>query len=328
MNKKIIFSGIQPSGIIHLGNYIGAIKNWVKLQKDFQAIFCIVDLHAITVPQDPQKLQKQIKELAALYIACGINPKISTIFIQSSVPAHAELAWILNTMTYLPELERMTQFKDKSQKHKASLGLFDYPVLMAADILLYDTDQVPVGEDQTQHLELTRLIAKRFNQKFGETFKIPQTILPEKKAKRIMGLDDPQNKMSKSASSRYNFIALTDSAETIYEKIKKAVTDSGSEIIFSKDKPAISNLLTIYQELTQKKENEIVRNFEGKSYQDLKKELSEVVIEFLRPIQKKYQEILQDEKYLLEVLQTGTECACLKATQKINEVKKKVGLGI
>ncbi|HMN19190.1 MAG TPA: tryptophan--tRNA ligase, partial [Candidatus Moranbacteria bacterium] len=243
--KKRIFSGVQPSGNLHIGNYLGAIKNWVDLQDEYESIFCVVDLHAITVPQDPEKLRRKTLEIAKIYLAAGIDPQKSTIFVQSQVPEHSELMWLLNTVAKMSELEKMTQFKDKSQKEGregASLGLFAYPVLMAADILLYDTEIVPVGEDQKQHVELARDLAKRFNHRFGETFVVPQAHIRQE-GMRIMGLDDPTKKMSKSASSEYNYIALMDDADTIRRKIKKAVTDSGSEISYGEEKPALRNLL-------------------------------------------------------------------------------------
>ena len=247
-----IFSGVQPSGNLHIGNYLGAIKNWVKLQDEFESIFCVVDLHAITVPQDPEELRKKTIEIAKIYLAAGIDPEKSTIFVQSQIAEHAELCWILNTIAKISEMERMTQFKDKSEnKEGVGMGLFDYPVLMAADILLYDTNIVPVGEDQVQHVELARTLARRFNQKFGETFVVPEPKLVKEGA-RIMGLDDPTKKMSKSASSEYNYISLTDDTETIRRKIKKAVTDSGSEIVYQEDKPALYNLINIYSLFSEK----------------------------------------------------------------------------
>jgi len=333
--KKRIFSGIQPSGNLHLGNYLGAIQNWVKLQNEpvlnashnnaggYDSIFCIVDMHAITVPQDPQKLQKNTLELAKVYLASGIDPEKCAIFIQSHVKEHAELAWILNTLTKISELERMTQFKDKSEnKENIAMGLFDYPVLMAADILLYDTDTVPVGEDQLQHIELTRNIAKRFNSQFGETFKIPEGIV-KKETMRIMGLDDPSKKMSKSAASEYNYIALTDDAETVRRKIKKAVTDSGSEIQYSKEKPALYNLISIYSALSEKSPQEIEKMYAGKGYADFKNDLAEVIINFLTPLQKKMTE-LTDEK-VLEILRKGAEKVKPLAEKKLQEVKEKIG---
>ena len=266
---KRIFSGIQPSGNIHLGNYLGAIKQWVDLADQFdESIYCVVDLHAITTQQDPKILRKKILEVAALYIASGVDPDKSAIFVQSSRPEHSELAWILNCQAKMGELYRMTQFKEKSVKgtgDSAGVGLFVYPTLMAADILLYNATHVPVGEDQKQHVELTRDLAMRFNKNFGETFVIPEPII-NKETARIMGLDDPTKKMSKSASSPYNYIAITDDADTIRNKIKRAVTDSGSEVKAGPDKPALTNLLTIFSEVTGKTAEEIEKEFAGKGY--------------------------------------------------------------
>jgi len=327
---KRIFSGIQPSGIIHLGNYLGAIKQWVELQKEAdEAIFCVVDLHAITVPQDPKELRKNILSTAALYIAAGVDPERSTIFVQSTRPEHSELAWILNCQAKMGELYRMTQFKDKSAtgaSDVAGVGLFDYPVLMAADILLYGTTHVPVGEDQKQHVELTRDLAIRFNKNFGETFVIPKPII-KKETARIMGLDDPSKKMSKSASSPYNYIAMTDDAETIRNKIKRAVTDSGSEVKAGLNKPALTNLLTIFSEITGKTVTEIEKEFVGKGYGEFKNSLAEAVVKYLEPIQLKYHQTMSDEKSLLEVLEKGSEKIAFSAQEILKEAKEKVGLG-
>ena len=288
--KKIIFSGTAPSGNIHIGNYLGAIKQWVEMQNtgEYQNIFCVVDEHAITVPQDPAKLRSKILEVFTLYLALGIDPEKSIIFVQSSVSEHAELNWILSTITPVGELERMTQFKDKSQKQKNVLaGLLNYPTLMAADILLYKTNLVPVGEDQLQHIELARTIARKFNSTFGETFAIPEPFI-NKEGKRIMGLDDPSKKMSKSAENPKNYIALLDSLETIREKIKAAVTDSASEIKYDmENKPAISNLLTIYSLFSRKTITELEKEYDGKNYSVFKNDLAEIIIEGLSPIQKK-----------------------------------------
>lgn len=323
--KQRIFSGIQPSGVLHIGNYLGAIKNWVELQDKYESIFCVVDLHAITVPQKPEELRQKTIEVAKIYLAAGINPEKSTIFVQSHVPEHAELAWILNTITKIPELERMTQFKDKSQEFRQHLnaGLFNYPVLMAADILLYDTNLVPVGEDQLQHVEIARTLAKRFNNTFGKTFVIPEPYAV-KEGMRIMGLDDPAKKMSKSASSEYNYIALTDSPEKIREKIKKAVTDSGKNIKYSDDQPAIKNLINIYALLDNAKPKEIVESYHGKGYAEFKKDLAEVVVGFLEPFQEKYKEI--DDREVLRILEEGKEKAKKMAGEKMEEVRERVGL--
>ncbi|TAK95423.1 tryptophan--tRNA ligase [Patescibacteria group bacterium] len=323
--KKRIFSGVQPSGNLHIGNYLGAIKNWVELQEQYDSIFCVVDLHAITVPQDPKVLRQKTIELAKLYLAAGIDPQKSKIFVQSHVPEHAELAWILNTITKVSELERMTQFKDKAGKQNregVGMGLMDYPVLMAADIILYDTNLVPVGEDQTQHVEITRTLAERFNQKFGETFVVPEAFVT-REGKRIMGLDDPTKKMSKSADSEYSYIALTDSEELIRKKIKKAVTDSGSEITYSEDRPAIRNLMNIYSLLGDQSISDIAAKYAGKGYADFKSDLADIVVESLRPFQERFNK-LSDEQ-VLEILKDGAKRVRPLAAQKLSEVKQKLG---
>lgn len=330
MNKKRIFSGVAPSGNIHIGNYLGALKNWVQLQHDYESIFCIVDMHAITMPRNPEELRKKTLEVAKIYLAAGIDPKKCTLFIQSHVSEHAELMWILNTFTKTGELSRMTQFKDKAELSTGNskafenvpLGIFNYPILMAADILLYNTNLVPVGEDQLQHIEITRTLAKRFNQKFGDIFVVPEAHI-QKEGMRIMGLDDPTKKMSKSAKSDYNYIALSDSEDDIRRKIKKAVTDSGSEIEYKPEKPALANLINIYSLLADIKPEEVVKKFKGKGYAEFKNDLAEVIIGFLKPFQKKMQE-LDDEK-VLEILEDGAQKVRLIARKKLDEVKKKVG---
>ena len=325
MSKKRIFSGIQPSGNLHIGNYLGAIKNWIKLQDEFESIFCVVDLHAITVPQDPEELKKRTIEIAKVYLASGIDPKKSSIFIQSHVHEHTELTWILNTIAKMPELDKMTQFKDKTQKggrESAGVGIYDYPVLMAADILLYDAEKVPVGEDQVQHVELTRTLGKRFNSKFGETFVIPEPFIT-KEGMRIMGLDDPTKKMSKSAASEYNWIGITDDADTIKKKIKKAVTDSGSEIKYQDDKPALKNLINIYCGFSNKTPKEVEKMYEGKGYGDFKNDLAEVVVAGLKPIQEKMASL--SDKEVLKILEDGANKVRPLAEKKMEEVKKKVG---
>ncbi|MBU3901278.1 tryptophan--tRNA ligase [Patescibacteria group bacterium] len=320
-----VFSGVQPSGVLHIGNYLGAIKNWLDLQNDYQCIFCVVDLHAITVPQEPEELLKKTIEVAKIYLAAGIDPKKSTIFVQSHVKEHAELTWFLNTITRIPELERMTQFKDKvkEQKSEVNMGLFDYPVLMAADILLYKTAVVPVGEDQVQHIELARDLAQRFNNRFGEIFVVPKPMV-RKEGARIMGLDDPAKKMSKSAASAYNYIALTDSPDSIREKIKKAVTDSGKEIKYGPDKPALSNLLTIFSLLVDKPGVEVEQKYQGKSYAEFKNDLAEVVVEFLKPFQEKYSAL--DDGEVLKILRDGAKKIQPIAAQTVSEVKKAMGI--
>lgn len=322
--KKRIFSGIQPSGNLHIGNYLGAIRNWVKLQDEYDSIFCVVDLHAITVPQDPKKLRRETLEIAKIYLAAGIDPEKCAIFIQSHVSEHAELAWILNTIAKISELERMTQFKDKAGKNRegVSAGLFDYPVLMASDILLYDTQVVPIGEDQLQHIEIARTLARRFNQKFGETFVVPEPFVT-KEGMRIMGLDDPSKKMSKSAKSEYNYISLIDGEEAIQRKIKKAVTDSGSEIIYRDNKPALKNLINIYSLFSGKPIKEIENIYAGKGYADFKNDLAEITIQFLKPLQEKMK-ALSDEK-VLDILKEGAEKVRPLARKKLNEVKEKIG---
>lgn len=323
---KRLFSGIQPSGNLHLGNYLGAIKQWVDMQNDHEALFCIVDLHAITVPQDPAELRRKTLEIAKIYLASGINPAKSTLFIQSHVSAHTELGWILNTLARMAELERMTQYKDKAHKGGAGesgVGLFTYPVLMSADILLYDTHVVPVGKDQMQHIELARDLAERFNKKFGETFVIPEGKL-SKEGQLIMGLDDPSKKMSKSASSEYNYIALTDDADTVRRKIKKAVTDSGSEIVYSDEKPALKNLINIYTLLSGKTSQEIEALYVGRGYGDFKTDLAEVIVNFLTPFQERLAKISDDE--VLAILKAGAEKVKPLARAKMKQVYDAVGL--
>jgi len=334
-----IFSGIQPSGALHLGNYLGALKQFIALQNEGDAYYCIVDLHAITVPQDPKELYQNTLSLAAMYIAAGLDPTKATLFVQSHVKEHAELAWILNTIATMGELERMTQFKEKAHRSNdkkstsyklqanssISVGLFDYPVLMAADILLYNTNVVPVGEDQVQHVELCRDLAKRFNRRFGETFTIPEVRL-QKAGARIMGLDDPTKKMSKSASSPMNYIALTDDAATIRKKIARAVTDSRTEVRAGEDKPALTNLLTIMSLFSNTNIPDIEERYEGKGYAQFKKDLAEVIIQGLRPLQNEYQKLMKQEDRLKEALENGAERARAIATKTMEKVRKHVGL--
>jgi len=318
---------VAPSGVIHIGNYLGAIKNWLELQENYECIFCVVDLHAITVPQDPPKLKNKILEVAKIYLAAGVNPAKSIVFVQSHVKEHAELCWILNTLAKIPELERMTQFKEKSQEHRQSvnLGLFDYPVLMAADILLYKTQVVPVGEDQQQHVELARTLAGRFNKNFGETFIVPEALI-KKEGARIMALDDPTKKMSKSAKSPLNYIALTDPPDLIREKIKKAVTDSGKEIIYGPDKPALSNLLTIYSLLTGESIKELEKQYRGRGYAEFKNDLAEMIVKFLKPFQEKYADLDKNPDYMIKILHDGAQKAREIAEKTMKEVKDKIGL--
>ncbi|MCA9364381.1 MAG: tryptophan--tRNA ligase [Candidatus Moranbacteria bacterium] len=324
--KQRLFSGIQPSGNLHIGNYLGAMKNWVTLQNDYDALFCVVDLHAITVPQKPEELKKRTREIVKIMLASGVGAKSATIFVQSDVKEHTELCWLLNTVTRMSDLGKMTQFKDKSKDNQenVSVGLFDYPVLMAADILLYDTKIVPVGEDQTQHLELARTLARRFNDQFGETFAIPKPYIKEE-GMRIMGLDDPTKKMSKSAPSTMNYISLSDTEEDVRKKIKKAVTDSGSEVVYSDEKPALKNLITIYSLLSDTTAKEVEEKYAGKRYGDFKDGLAEVVVNFLTPFQERMEQI--SDKEVEEILSNGAKKACVIAQKKNEEVKNKMGLG-
>lgn len=322
-----ILSGIQPSGILHIGNYLGAIRQHIALQDDNEAVYLLVDLHAITVPQEPAKLREHTLNAAAMYLALGLDPEQAILYAQSQRPEHAELAWILTTLATMGELERMTQFKERGRgedRGATGAGILTYPLLMAADILLYNAQKVPIGDDQVQHLELARDLAKRFNQRFGETFAIPEPLLPESGA-RIMGLDDPTVKMSKSATSAYNYIALTDDAETVRTKIKKAVTDSGSEIVYSADKPALKNLLTIFAGVTSDTPETIASRYAGKGYADFKTELAEALISFLTPIQARYADIRADETQLGEILHAGAERARPLAAKTLQDVKQKVG---
>jgi tryptophanyl-tRNA synthetase len=322
---KRIFSGAQPTGNVHLGNYLGALRNWVALQHEYESFFCIVNLHAITLPQDPKLLAEKTRELARLYLAVGIDPNISTIFVQSDVAEHAELTWVLNCVARMSELERMTQFKDKARKQEenVAVGLFDYPVLMAADILLYQTDLVPVGEDQKQHLELTRDLAIRFNRDYGETFRVPEPFIPKVGA-RIMSLSDPTKKMSKTDDDPAGCVMLLDDADTVQKKFKRAVTDSGTEIRFDASRPAITNLLTIYQLMTGKSPGEIESYFSGKGYAQLKQELAEVTVEFLRPLQERVKEF--DDVQLDKLLGFGRDKAKVIAKETMKAVTSKVGL--
>ena len=334
--KEMLFSGVKPTSIPTLGNYIGAFKQWNTLQHQYPSIFCIVDSHAITVAQDPKILRQLTLEVAAAYIAIGLDPKKTTIFIQSEVAEHAELAWILGCSTRMGELSRMTQFKDKSQKEGAEgsgVGLFTYPVLMAADILLYDTTVVPVGEDQVQHVELTRDIAQRFNSTFDEdafyeqTFILPKALVQEQGA-RIMSLQDPLKKMSKSDESKIGTILLDDDAETITKKIMKAVTDADSLVKYDPEtKPAISNLMVIHHHMTGKTMDEIEAEFVGKGYGDFKKAVAEGVVNHLAPITKRIHEMRTDPTELNQILDEGAAKARLIAKAKLDRVKKKVGLG-
>jgi tryptophanyl-tRNA synthetase len=326
--KKRVFSGIQPTGSLMIGNYLGAMQNYVRLQDDYDCVYCIVDLHAITVPQDPKELKSRIREVSGLLLAAGIDPRRSILFIQSHVSAHAELAWILNCFIPMGWMQRMTQFKEKSAKHKeqASVGLFDYPSLMAADILIYNTNVVPVGEDQKQHVELARDVAQRFNNIYGETFVLPKPFIPDIGA-RIMGLDDPTKKMSKSETAAGHAINLLDSPDDIRGKIMRATTDSLREIRFDPARPGIFNLLTIYHLFTGQSQKEIEAQFEGRGYSDFKKALAEVVVEGLRPLQERYKELTADPTRIDSILTDGANRARPIAEKVLAEVKKRVGLG-
>lgn len=321
-----LFSGVKPSGELHIGNYLGAIKQFVELQQEYEVFLCVVDEHAITVPQDPEKLRERTLEVARTYLACGIDPTKSVIFVQSHVPAHTELGWILNTFTPLGELERMTQYKEKKQKQiSVYAGLLNYPTLMAADILLYQTDIVPVGEDQLQHVELTRSIAERFNNRYGKTFVVPETRI-KREAARIMALDIPRKKMSKSDDGDVGYVLLSDSPDKIRQKIKAAVTDSGKEIIYDTvEKPAISNLLVIYSEFSSKSLAEIIGLYVGKSYAEFKNDLAEVVVAGLAPIQEKLNQFRADDNAVISILNQGREKAKAIAGQTLADVKQKIG---
>ena len=326
-DKKILFSAVQPSGTLTLGNYIGAIKNWTKLQDDYNCIYSIADLHTLTVKQEPALLRAHTYELTALYLACGIDPEKAILFIQSHVPAHAELTWILNTMTYPGELTRMTQFKDKSQRHcdNVNMGLMDYPVLMASDILLYNTELVPVGADQKQHLELSRDLAIRFNSRYSETFKVPEPYISKVGAK-IMSLQEPTKKMSKSDANINAFISMDDDTDTIIRKFKRAVTDSDNKIVMSEDKPGISNLLSIYSVVTGTSIEDAEKRFEGFGYGDFKLAVGEAVADVIKPIKEEKERILKDKAYIDKILADGADRASRIAYKTLSKVYRKVGL--
>lgn len=323
IQKPILFSGIQPTGHLMIGNYIGAIKQWVNRQDDYQCIFALVDLHAMTVRQDPVAFRQRCYDLIALYIACGLDPDKSLIIAQSHVPEHSELGWLLNCFTSMGELNRMTQFKDKSKKNTDNInaGLFDYPVLMAADILLYQTNLVPVGGDQKQHLELTRDLAIRFNNIYPNTFTVPEPFIPEKTAGgRIMGLQDPTTKMSKTDSNEQNYVALLDPPQIITKKIKRAVTDSGSDIRMAEDKPGISNLLTLLSSITDQSIEALEQQYQGQGYGHFKQSVADAVVAFLTPIQARYQAIRADE----QALQHQLHVAALKAREQAQRTLSRV----
>lgn len=324
--KKVIFSGIQPSGDLTIGNYLGAIKNWVKLQDEYNSYFCVVDLHAITVPQKPADLRRRTLELLSIYLACGIDPEKNTLFIQSHVPAHSEGAWLLTCNSYIGELSRMTQYKDKSKKAGDSVGagLFTYPVLMAADILLYQTDLVPVGKDQIQHLELARDIAARFNNTYSPTFKIPDGYVPKTGAK-IMNLQEPTKKMSKSDDNLNSFILIMDPPDVIRKKISRAVTDSLGIVNYTDDQPGVKNLLNILSAITEKSPETLVKDYEGKGYAELKADVAESLVNELAPIQAKVNELLKDKKALEAIYKEGASKASYVANKTLRKMQKKIG---
>lgn len=328
MSKKIILSGIQSTGRLHLGNYLGAIDNWVKMQEEYDCYYMIANLHSLTIRNAPEELKNNTLKIIALYIAAGLDPEKNTIFIQSQVKEHSELAWILNCYTYMGELSRMTQFKDKSSKHADNInaGLFTYPVLMASDILLYKANMVPVGEDQKQHLEITRNIAERFNKIYGETFVMPEPYI-RKSSARIMGLQEPLNKMSKSSNNLNDVIFLDDTPEVIIKKVKKAVTDSENVVKYDREnKPGISNLMDIYGALKNKSQKEIEEEFDGQGYGNFKTAVAEAIIEKLKPIQDKYNELLKNTEYLEKVYTNGAERARKLASKTLEQVKEKIGI--
>ncbi len=326
--KKRILSGIQPSGALTLGNYVGALRNWVELQKtdEYECFYMLADLHTITVRQEAKNIRKNSMDLLALFVAAGLDPEKNPIFFQSHVPAHVQLSWVLNCNTYMGELSRMTQFKDKSRKHEDNInaGLFTYPALMAADILLYQADLVPVGHDQKQHLELTRDIAQRFNNAYSETLTVPEPYIPKVGA-RIMSLQDPTQKMSKSDANENAYILLLDPIDTIVKKVKRAVTDSGSEVKRGEGKEGIENLMSIYSAVTGRTMDEIENDFAGKGYGDFKLSVAEAVAEELRPIQERYKELMENKDYLEQIYRNGAEIANRVAARTISKVYRKVG---
>ncbi|MBO1270973.1 tryptophan--tRNA ligase [Shewanella sp. 4t3-1-2LB] len=328
-SKPIVFSGAQPSGELTIGNYIGALRQWVNMQESHDCIYCVVDLHAITVRQDPEQLRKACLDTLALYLACGVDPKKSTVFMQSQVPEHTQLAWALNCYTQMGELSRMTQFKDKSQRHanNVNVGLFDYPVLMAADILLYQANLVPVGQDQKQHLELTRDIAIRFNNAYGDTFTVPEPFIPELGAK-VMALQEPTKKMSKSDDNRNNVIGLLEDPKAVMKKLKKAMTDSEEPPVVRFDvenKPGVSNLLSLMSGVTGESVQTLEAQFEGKMYGHLKTAAGEAVVAMLEPLQQRYQQYRQDTSFLNQILHEGAEKARVRANATLKSTYDKLG---
>ncbi|HLK64889.1 MAG TPA: tryptophan--tRNA ligase [Bryobacteraceae bacterium] len=326
--KTRVFSGMQPTGNLHIGNYLGALKNWVRIQRDYECIFCIVDLHAITNYQDPAELRSKIEEIAALYLAAGIDPEECAIMVQSAVPAHAVLAWMLTCVTPVGWLERMTQYKAKAAKQESvGDGLLQYPVLMAADIMLYQAGIVPVGEDQAQHLELTRDIAQRFNSLYGDTFVVPGTSLPSVGA-RVMGLDDPTQKMSKSATGANHAVALLDPIDKVRKTIMRATTDSNPSVDFETAGPGVLNLLSIYQAFSNVTDEELKQRFTGMRYGDLKKNVAEMVISHLEPFQQRYRQITAEPGYVSETLRKGAERVAPIANATVRTVKERMGLHV
>ena len=324
--KKRVFSGIQPSGHLHIGNYLGSIRNWVRDLDSRDNIFCVVDQHAITVDYDPSELRANVRELVGLYLACGLDPDKCNLFVQSHIPEHTELAWLLTCVTPMGWLERMTQFKNKvgSKRERVGTGLFTYPTLMAADILLYQSHEVPVGDDQKQHVELTRDIAERFNHKFGEVFVVPEPVIPEVGA-RIMGFDDPTAKMSKSAEGQHHSVALLDDPKKARKTIMRAVTDSGRDIVFEPERAGLYNLLSVYQALTGQSREEIATHFEGKGYGDLKKEVAEAVIAEIEPIQARYRELTADPSHIDGVLAQSVANLRPIVDQTMDAVRRAMG---
>lgn len=324
-SKKIIFSGMQPTNQLMLGNYIGALRQWVGFQDSYKGIFSVVDLHALTIRPNPALLRKQTLDFVAMYIATGIDPEKSIVFVQSHVPEHSQLTWVLNCFAQMGECSKMTQYKEKSEKFSQSVGLFTYPVLMAADILLYQTDVVPVGADQKQHLELARNLADRFNGAYSPTFVVPEPFIPEEGA-RIMSLQEPTKKMSKSDENPRATIFLTDSAEEIRSKIKRAVTDSGTSITFDESRPAISNLLTIFSVATGRPIKELEQEFSGVGFETFKKELGDQLVRFLQPFSERYNEVRNQKDFLNDVMSTGAKNAQSIARKTLRKVYKKIGL--
>ena len=327
MKQKIIFSGAQPTGSLTIGNYIGAIQNWKALEDEYQCLYSIVDLHSLTIRHNPEEFRKTCLSFLVQYLACGLNPEKNILFFQSQVPQHTELAWILNCYSYMGELNRMTQFKEKSEKHKDNIntGLFTYPVLQAADILLYQTNVVPVGEDQKQHLELSRDIAMRFNNIYGDTFAVPEHHIPKIGAK-IMSLQEPDKKMSKSDDNINGTIYLMDSEDTILTKIKRSVTDAENKVAYSDNQPGIKNLITIYATISGLSIKEIEENYDGKGYGAFKKDLAELLIEALRPFKTKYSDYMENLDFVTDVYKRGAERATVMAEKTMKDVRGKLGL--